>query len=426
MILLLAGIDTVAYKVGGWNSFNQLFDARTQLYDYIGIPDEQIAENEAFYSSIGLKKEEVTLLHNYNYALDGNIDTSKLKQIVAYRQSQSANQLQSKGQLKVEDQQLLENRSQSEDQLQPKHPLYHYGPFCTTRNLSEAIYLYKQQLLTDVEDAWYYSILVGYALILVIGSLVKKSGVYWKLAGLFSFRTIIWIYLFLGERTPARITVPLHLAELIMLLGILVQILWKMDDSEIEASELTKKSTETIVSEVNERHKKHIKAIRIPCVAMTALAGLALTSIVLLYIGNSFTTVNAETERRATVNPQWQAMQAYCNAHPEQYFLIDVYSTVQYTEKMFTDVDNSYRNYDLCGGWLAKSPLTAIKLQKAGITNAIELDQELASTPNLFFISNTERDITWLSEYYNAKNISVDISAVSDVDCFTVYQVIQK
>ena len=65
-----------------WKSFQAYFDARTKRYDFYGIPDYD--ENQEFYDSIGLTRESYTLLENYNFSLDEEMNADTLEQIVAY------------------------------------------------------------------------------------------------------------------------------------------------------------------------------------------------------------------------------------------------------------------------------------------------------------------------------------------------------
>ena len=50
------GADKAAYSSKDWNTFETMFDNRTQLYDYQSIPGYY--GNSEFYSSIGLSKSE--------------------------------------------------------------------------------------------------------------------------------------------------------------------------------------------------------------------------------------------------------------------------------------------------------------------------------------------------------------------------------
>lgn len=88
-ILILYSIDSFAYRSTEWKSFRAFFDARTNLYDFYGIPDYD--QNEEFYQSIGLSRESYTLLQNYNFALDDSIDESLLERIAQYQRENAGN-----------------------------------------------------------------------------------------------------------------------------------------------------------------------------------------------------------------------------------------------------------------------------------------------------------------------------------------------
>ena len=89
-------------------------------------------------------------------------------------------------------------------------------------------------------------------------------------------------------------------------------------------------------------------------------------------------------------------------------------------------MDNAFRNYDLCGGWLAKSPLTREKLAHYQIENP---EMALVDREGIYFIASIDKDITWLQEYYSGKDYRVNVEkcdtiADSDgVEQFAVYQV---
>ena len=68
----------------------------------------------------------------------------------------------------------------------------------------------------------------------------------------------------------------------------------------------------------------------------------------------------AEYGSREETNRARTAYEAYCDAHPEGFYITDVYSTVDFSEKMFVPGGGEElmpSNRDLAGGWLAFSPL---------------------------------------------------------------------
>ncbi len=69
--------------------------------------------------------------------------------------------------------------------------------------------------------------------------------------------------------------------------------------------------------------------------------------------------------------------------------------------------DNSYRNYEICGGWAAKSPIYAAKLSRYGIG---DIESDLLNMNNLFFVTRVDRGTEWLEEYYRCKGYNVRVA----------------
>ena len=135
--------------------------------------------------------------------------------------------------------------------------------------------------------------------------------------------------------------------------------------------------------------------------------------IIALSIPSIWTKTYTTSMQREEINKEWLLLQEYCKENEQNYYLIDVYSTVSYTEKMFENVDNSYRNYDLCGGWTANSPLYAQKMEKRGISH---IETDLLEKDNVFFVSKTNRDIAWLLQYYADKGIDINAEVVEEIE----------
>ena len=52
------------------------------------------------------------------------------------------------------------------------------------------------------------------------------------------------------------------------------------------------------------------------------------------------------------------------NENEDNFYFEDVYSTVAFSQKMFANVNNTFANYDILGGWMCKSPLYQAKLKQ--------------------------------------------------------------
>ena len=139
------------------------------------------------------------------------------------------------------------------------------------------------------------------------------------------------------------------------------------------------------------------------------------------------------------MNKDQTLLDAYAKEHPENYYYLDVYSTVNFMEKMFEDVDNSQKNYDLLGGWICHSPLqaetmkgyvegvsekeTESLLENVSIADALLLD-------NFYFVAAKSRDVTFVEEFYGSTGRKILLQLTDTIgegeNSFLVYQVIEK
>ena len=185
-------LDLLAYSGSEWSSFRSFFDARTKLYDFYGLPKYE--EHRGFYESIGLSRESYTLLENYNFALDESIDTWRLEAIVAYQEQLAG---QGSGLKKT------------------------FG-FISKKSLKEALWQYKNQLQSSHTLAS-VTVIVLYFLYILTGVVpargkARVNAVLW-LVFLVMVRSVLWLYLYMVDRLPDRVTVPLLMMELVALLG---------------------------------------------------------------------------------------------------------------------------------------------------------------------------------------------------------------
>lgn len=185
-LLVVMIIHSIAYSSKEWSEFMDLFDGRTQLYDYQTIPTYE--GNEAFYDSISLEKEEVDLLISYNFALSDKIDGNKLMQIADYA-----------GDLKAEQ---ISLRSM----------------------LGKAFTDYKYRTFHDTDFPWNLAVIVCYALVFFFATTGKAYGYLWKIFLLGMVRSALWMYICVGNRAPGRITHSLYFVELCILTAFLWEI----------------------------------------------------------------------------------------------------------------------------------------------------------------------------------------------------------
>ena len=384
-------LDLLAYKGSEWSGFRDFFDARTKIYDFYELPGYD--DNRDFYESIGLSKETYALLENYNFALDDSIDTWSFEAIADYQE-----QLAGKGN-------GLENT---------------FG-LISKNSISEAIWLYKNQLIHNISAlknhltgqsggaagvSWTVAVtsgmvFVGYILYLVFCILPTSGKVRMlavlKLLGLMLIRSVLWLYLFMVDRALDRVTIPLLMLELVTIIAFLVS------DSQ------QKKISRTVTY---------------------AGYGVCVLCAVVLFVGNT-QKASQEYDSRAVADAQWNTLMDYCRKNGNNYYVIDVYSStsyqgVCYSEKMFENVDNSCKNFDICGGWAAKSPLAKQKLEGYHLKDIQSaLMNGKGTVTKSYFVANEDREPDWLVRYYEKLGIHMKAECMEQVGIFRIYELKQ-
>ena len=350
-------VDKIAYNSEEWRRFCGLFDDRTELYDYRGIAEYN--GNEDMYETIGLTKEQHELLVNYNYILDESIDAGMFEKV--------------------------------------KLVLTDGGRTSYLLDIKETTEGYFKHIFHKTDAPYIYFVWLGYLTVFITALISKRRAYFWRLPLLFVVRTLLWGYLIMHNRMPARVTHPLYLMELFILAAMLVSQIKKIHSDD-------------------KLRYRRFWPTTVLCVFGIVGFGACYESIY-----NTF----EEQLRREKVNMEWQKLQDYCAQNEDALYMIDVYSTVAYSEPMFKDVDNHLKNYIYAGGWACKSPIEAQKLQRYNVSKPGE---DLASRSDIFFITYADKDITWLKQLYNSKGKRAVIWAVGRISVtngrdFCVYRI---
>lgn len=403
-ILAAFSLDSLAYGGSEWQSFRSFFDARTKLYDFYELPSYD-AENEEFYASIGLSRESFTLLENYNFALDESVDAWMLESIATYQRQRAYD---GKG-------------------------LHVTLGYVTKNSPAEALWLYRERLLSGIvslgrrffkgagageaaalsgEAVGSYAVFGAYVIYVLVCVPMAQHGKRWKrivkILALVVIRSLLWLYLYMVDRAIGRVTIPLLMSELAVLAGlILVDRLYE-----------------------SRRGKPDIPA---------DMRHTVICALVFLFLAaafwNGYNRTANEYRVRALADERWQALKSYCAANKDCFYVIDVYSSTSYngapySEKIFKNTDNSYRNFDICGGWAAKSPLYRLKLARAGFRDVQSAlcARKTGAGAKAYFVASSDKDLSWLSAYYEKRGIAaapvcVDtIWAPAEMPAFSVYE----
>lgn len=180
-IVLCQGIHIVANSGEDWKEFTTFFDNRTELYDFQTIPPYE--GNEAFYESIGMTESEQSLLVNYNFGLQDDIDAKCMGEIATYAAS-----------IKKDSGSLADN-------------------------LNIALSEYKYRTFHDTDYPWNLFVIAMYGLVFVAALGNKRFRFIWELACLGIVRSGLWLFIIYRGRAPERITHSLYWMELIILLA---------------------------------------------------------------------------------------------------------------------------------------------------------------------------------------------------------------
>ncbi len=289
-------IDTIAYSGSEWREYRRLFDARTEVYDFTGIPEYDT--NEDFYESEGITREQWQLLVDYNYALVDNISADTLETIASFVRS-----------------------GEAKDANGDPYTRANVG-------IKTAIGQYIRSIVDFTADPMYMPLRLIVTLLfialVILSILSRRVDTLAGLAVVFLCRSVPWIYFYYSGRPVERLSHPMFFIEAAILLTMLCQ---------------------TKIGRLDK--------------------GLVYLTLILILV---LCVVNLKTEwgdtarqmrEREEVNASYEKLCEHTMT-TEGYYLIDVYSTVDFTEKVFApQADKS--NQMLAGGWMAGSPLDAKK-----------------------------------------------------------------
>ncbi len=385
-------IHFAGYSSKEWREFTSFFNSRTDIYDFYQIP--VYAENKDFYDSIGMRESEYELLVNYNFGIDEDIDAARMRAIADYAASIKSNESII---YKVVD----------------ALPYYFY------KLRSVGIPQSFEYPMTDAP--WNIVALFLYLFTFIIYMMIKNDevstirklwGILWKLAILFGGRTLLWMYIILRGRYPIRITHPLYLLEIIVLM-----LLLEKGISEGKTADRGNKVN------ANDAVKEKLTVMRLGVIF----------SVILLLVGVAYVPFQANITRtecvgRQEYNKAYRELEKYFRDHNRNFYYMDVYTSVSYedsgytySQKMFGETDNSPANWTLLGGWASKSPAEKSKMRYFELEPTAE---ESILLDKVYLAADKDSDVTWVNNYFADKSMSVNVDKVEEVAGeFAIYAV---
>ena len=364
-------IDAAAYSSQDWKTFRDFFDARTKVYDFTWYPSYEEAED--FYRDLGVTPAKQELIDNYNFGLDDSIDAELLWSIAHYAEATGVKE-------------------------------------SFASQLKNAISDYKWRTFHEVDLPYNFLVIAAYGMVLALAVVFRDKSVIWKLPLLVVFRTIPWMYVIWADRVPARISHPLYIIEFVILCA------WMFSYVRFKKSDVDGK-----IGISEEAENKKVKES--PMVCFTTAAVL-LGVYAVIHLPTAWQNVSAEMQRRDSVNAVMVKLDAYAKQNPENYYYMDVYSSVSFSEKMFKDVDNSQKNYDILGGWASGSPLqkqTTVNYHEDRLSRA-----ELLLQDHFYFVCEEETDTDFLKEFYSGQGIKVSIMEVDRIETEQMTMIVNK
>lgn len=365
-IVIGQGTHNIAYGSSEWKKFNEFFDNRTELYDFQILPEYEA--NKEFYDSIGLTEMERELLDNYNFGLDEEIDEKLLLKVADYAAS-----------IRQVERPFLQNLL---DSLKSDYRRMCYGP-----SHNESDY------------PWNYMVILAYVAVFVLSLMDREKRMparigfaALRIGFLFAVRMTLWLWLIMRDRVPVRISHSMYFMELCILFAFGL-ILWMKSKEAVEAAGKLEMITGSIF-----------------------LAAVLLCSVTALPF--SIRNLDLDTAEKAERNQPYQELYQYFRQQSDNFYFIDVYSSVGYTEKMFVDVDNSLANYDIMGGWACKSPLQRKKLAAFGIDN---MEEALLAQDHVYYVQEKGADTLWLIRYYMDHGKEITLTLEKEVAGFEIY-----
>ncbi|MCI8417956.1 MAG: hypothetical protein HFI33_10775 [Lachnospiraceae bacterium] len=177
-------VEQLAYGGEEWKSFQRFQTARSEVYDYYGVPVYE--KNPEFFMSQGITSQEVRSLRHYALYLVEDMDAEKMELLAGEAKRQNSQDMGVKGRLR------------------------------------QGILLAAEQFFTlDYAPMSLYGIFLALYLLLY-GWKKDRQGLCYVLL-LLCFQGFLWLALGVTGRLPERVAQSLHVADLVMMVGALCQ-----------------------------------------------------------------------------------------------------------------------------------------------------------------------------------------------------------
>ncbi len=348
-MLFITGINKLCYSSEVWQEYISYNDSRTKLYDYTDFVSTD--KYAATYAEYGMTEKEYQILFSYNTMLENTIDVSKMQGIadkVAAGMQKNNTGLQG-----------------IKDSVKKYYLQVRYGD--TPYNIIWIVGFMGLAVCMIWQKKW---LQLGFLGILGVG------------------RSLVWVFLIGQGRFPERVSLSLYMIELLLLLGVGLQL----------GSRLGKCGRIQLV-------------MSILCTILVCGVGC--------YVAKD---TYQKVTMRLQVQTDWDVLKAYFETHEENTYLMDVYSSVRFSDKLY---EKDVANLMLLGGWLTKSPLAQSRLNDLHCEDAAEA---LRYGEQVYLVTDTEDKTGWMEEYLQERFGDCSLQQIDTLalekESFFIYQVV--
>ena len=223
------------------------------------------------------------------------------------------------------------------------------NPISLKRKLYNAVYAYYYRAVVEKTDTPVnYLIYTMYGISVVLALVLRKFRYLIPIAFTGLYRSAFFVFLYFRGRYPERVVVSLFMMELLLIFAIVYNMLVESDK----------------------------------CIFVcTVIVVICLFGI--LSYENMF-KLDAEYKRITGINEVGEKLDSELLRNTDNYYFIDVFATVDNTEKAVKNWDCTVKNYSLMGGWIAKHPVVRKLYDKLGAANPAEA---LKDNKNVFIVT---------------------------------------
>lgn len=311
--------NKIGYSEKNWDEYHRFNDASVVMYDYYGAPSYE--EVHKILNAHHVTKAEYEAYTKYTI-LEGKVNADVAEQLAEY----------------------VVNR-QKEQLLHPRDLLP------KMRKSFFQDYYWGMNIMT----------LAAWAVAFLVLILLRNGKMLLPMFGVFCAHMIVWGYLLWYGRTPLRVTLPLLLAETILL--------WTI-----------------ILTGCRKKKLPGVKQLLLvgACICVCAIGAKAF-SVQIQYLQ----TVNSDHH---VYMQGMKEIQDYCMKHPERRYLVEA-TTLNYYKGSVLEKDiYGRRNYMITGGWYSYSPPVRDRLRayfgdwKSGVRLIIHEDQKQMTHPTVRYL----------------------------------------